>query len=85
VKHSPYFESLDRICTAVTGSSYRSSGSNRARIKKLMQIGLLDVATTSKGSIKNAGKKSIRKLDNVLRDYDVINPTLATFDTPEAT
>ncbi|EHY0932705.1 TPA: hypothetical protein NJ393_000255 [Vibrio parahaemolyticus] len=85
VKHSPYFESLDRICTAVTGSSYRSSGSNRARIKKLMQIGLLDVATTSKGSIKNAGKKSIRKLDNVLRDYDVINPALSTFDTPEAT
>ncbi|MGL1306900.1 DUF6945 domain-containing protein [Vibrio parahaemolyticus] len=85
VKHSPYFESLDRICTAVTGSSYRSSGSNRARIKKLMQIGLLDVATTSKGSIKNAGKKSIRKLDNVLKDYDLVNPALSTFDTPEAT
>lgn len=85
VKRSSYFESLDRICTAVTGSGYRSNGNNRARVKKLLQIGLLDVATTSKGSIKNKGKKSVNALDDVLHSYDLVNDALMMFDTPEET
>ncbi|EJG2227918.1 hypothetical protein BS007_RS07685 [Vibrio parahaemolyticus] len=84
VKHSPYFESLDKICTATTGKPHTDHGGNKNRIKKLLKLGLLNVDTTKTGRIKNKGKKSICKLDEVLKRWDIVNDALSTFDTPEA-
>ncbi|ELA7357957.1 hypothetical protein Q9X91_004638 [Vibrio alginolyticus] len=84
MKHSPYFESLDKICTATTGKPHTDHGGNKNRIKKLLKLGLLNVDTTKTGRIKNKGKKSICKLDEVLKRWDIVNDALSTFDTPEA-
>jgi hypothetical protein len=84
-KKSLYFESLDRICTAVTGKPHTDHGGNKTRIKKLINLGLLKVDMTKSGRIKNKGKKSVCKLDEVLKHYDLVNDALSLFDTPEAT
>ncbi|EOX4252488.1 hypothetical protein ACPF31_003482 [Vibrio cholerae] len=86
VKRSRYYESLDKICVAVTGTSYRGSGSNKARIKKLIDLGLLVVERSESGKIKaNAsGKKHIADLDEVLKGWDIINEPYTTFNSDEA-
>ncbi|ENM5839748.1 hypothetical protein NTE16_004003 [Vibrio mimicus] len=86
VQRSRYYESLDKICVAVTGSSYRGSGSNKARIKKLIDLGLLVVERSESGKIKaNAsGKKHVADLDEVLKGWDIINEPYTAFNSDEA-
>ncbi|EPC4930417.1 hypothetical protein RJP03_003523 [Vibrio cholerae] len=85
-KRSRYYESWDTICVAVTGTSYRGSGSNRARIKKLMRLGLLEDDTPKSGKITPniATKKHVADLDEVLKGWDIINEPYTAFNSDEA-
>ncbi len=85
-KGQRYYESLDRICVASTGTNYRTNGTNRKRIKKLCDIGLITVETVKikeKEVFKDGGFKQANNLDDALLYWHLINPFLCDFDNDD--
>lgn len=84
-----YFESLDRICVASTGSNYRKNGTNRTRIKKLCDIGLISIETIEikkdKFVFKDNGSKRVNSLEDVLLYWHLVNDSLVDYDSEQAT
>lgn len=85
-KGQRYYESLDRICVASTGTNYRTNGTNRKRIKKLCDIGLITIETIDtkdKEVFKDGGYKQANSLEDILLYWHLINPFLSDFDNED--